>query len=37
MGDNKSDVKMDESRMTLVAFGKVGYIDKLFTMAKQAS
>jgi len=32
--DNKSGVKMDESGMTLVDFGKVGYRDEPFIMAE---
>jgi len=35
--DNKSGVKMNESWMTLANFRKVGYRDKRFIMAKQAS
>jgi len=34
---NKSGVKIDESGMTLVNFRKVGYRDKPFIMAQQAS
>jgi len=35
--NNKSGVKIDESRMTLVDFIKVGYRDEPFIMAQQAS
>jgi len=35
--DNKSGVKMDELGMTLVDFRTVGYWDKPFIMAQQAS
>ena len=35
--DNKSGVKIDESRMTVVDFRKVGYRDEPFIMAQQAS
>ena len=35
--DNKSGVKIDESRMTLVDFRKVGYRDEPFIMAQQAT
>jgi len=35
--DNKTGVKVDESRMTLVNFRKIGYHDEPFIMAYQAS
>jgi len=35
--ENKTDVKVDESEMTLVDFRKIGYHDKPFIMTYQAS
>jgi len=35
--DNKSGVKIDESRFTLVDFRKIGYRDEPFIMVQQAS